>query len=172
MRVSQQKCVVSHQTTVFERYEGSGVLATQELTLRCVAPPPTPSRLARRLAGMPSQLALRGPGPRHTRRRRASCPGVPSTPSSHMTPRPRRSSRSRPAASCCVSRRLSTIIVKLEYPAQKTAPHPIQRRYLAEQIVQLRRADEEERYASSQRQGRIDPNPHQIDAVIFALKRR
>src|SRR6202522_1525487 len=52
-----------------------------------------------------------------------------------------------------------------------TAPHPIQRRYLAEQIVRLRRADEEERYASSQRQGRIDANPHQIDAVIFALKR-
>src|SRR5437667_8497938 len=52
-----------------------------------------------------------------------------------------------------------------------TAPHPIQRRYLAEQIVRLRRADEEERYASSQRQGRIDPNPHQIDAVVFALRR-
>jgi superfamily II DNA or RNA helicase len=52
-----------------------------------------------------------------------------------------------------------------------TVPHPIQRRYLAEQIVRLRRADEESRYASSQRQGRIDPNPHQIDAVIFALKR-
>ncbi len=51
------------------------------------------------------------------------------------------------------------------------APHPVQRRYLAEQLVRLRRADEEERYASSQRQGRIDPNPHQIDAVIFALKR-
>src|SRR5262249_32151295 len=30
---------------------------------------------------------------------------------------------------------------------------------------------EELRYAASQRQGRIDPNPHQIDAVIFALKR-
>lgn len=50
-------------------------------------------------------------------------------------------------------------------------PHPIQRRYLAEELVRLRRADEEERYASSQRQGRNDPNPHQIDAVIFALKR-
>ena len=49
-----------------------------------------------------------------------------------------------------------------------TAPHPIQRRYLAEQIVCLRRADEEERYAS-QRQGRIDPNPHQIGPVIYAL---
>ena len=52
-----------------------------------------------------------------------------------------------------------------------TVPHPIQRRYLAEQVTRLRRADEEERYASSQRQGRVDPNPHQIDAVIFALKR-
>ena len=52
-----------------------------------------------------------------------------------------------------------------------TAPHPIQRRYLAEQLVRLRRADEQQRYAAAQRQGRIDPNPHQIDAVIFALKR-
>jgi SNF2 family DNA or RNA helicase len=51
------------------------------------------------------------------------------------------------------------------------APHPIQRRYLAEQLVRLRRADEQQRYAASQRHGRIDPNPHQIDAVIFALKR-
>ena len=51
------------------------------------------------------------------------------------------------------------------------APHPIQRRYLAERLVRLRRADEQQRYAASQRQGRIDPNPHQIDAVIFALKR-
>jgi ERCC4-related helicase len=51
-----------------------------------------------------------------------------------------------------------------------TVPHPIQRRYLAEQLVRLRRADEQQRYAAAQRQGRIDPNPHQIDAVIFALK--
>lgn len=50
-------------------------------------------------------------------------------------------------------------------------PHPIQRLYLAEQLVRLRRADEQQRYAAAQRQGRIDPNPHQIDAVIFALKR-
>src|ERR1043166_8585023 len=28
-----------------------------------------------------------------------------------------------------------------------------------------------ERYAAAQRQARIDPNPHQIDAVIFALRR-
>jgi superfamily II DNA or RNA helicase len=56
-------------------------------------------------------------------------------------------------------------------PPSVIVPHPIQRRYLAEQIVRLRRADEKQRYAASQRQGRIDPNPHQIDAVIFALKR-
>src|SRR5215472_1747604 len=61
--------------------------------------------------------------------------------------------------------------ISLEPVEGQRPPHPIQRRYLAEQIVRLRRADEEERYASSQRQGRIDPNPHQIDAVIFALKR-
>src|SRR5437016_13825383 len=48
---------------------------------------------------------------------------------------------------------------------------PIQRRLLAEDLVRLRRPDEQRRYAASQRQGRIDPNPHQIDAVIFALKR-
>lgn len=52
-----------------------------------------------------------------------------------------------------------------------TVPHPIQRRYLAERLVRLRRADEKQRFAAAQRQGRIDPNPHQIDAVIFALKR-
>jgi hypothetical protein len=52
-----------------------------------------------------------------------------------------------------------------------TAPHAIKRRYVAEQLVRLQRADEQQRYASAQRQGRIDPNPHQIDAVIFALKR-
>lgn len=49
--------------------------------------------------------------------------------------------------------------------------HPIQRRWLAEQLVRLRRADEQRRYAASQRRGRIDPNPHQIHAVIFALSR-
>ncbi len=49
--------------------------------------------------------------------------------------------------------------------------HPIQRRWLAEQLVRLRRADERHRYAASQRRGRIDPNPHQIHAVIFALGR-
>src|SRR5216684_7498915 len=66
--------------------------------------------------------------------------------------------------------RLGTLRVQI-MPDQLTAPHPIQRRYLAEQLVRLRRADEQQRYAASQRQGRIDPNPHQIEAVIFALAR-
>ena len=48
---------------------------------------------------------------------------------------------------------------------------PIQRRLLAEDLVRLRRPDEQRRYAACQRQGRIDPNPHQIDAVVFALRR-
>ena len=49
--------------------------------------------------------------------------------------------------------------------------HPIQRRYLAEDLIRLRRSDEQHRVASSQRRGRVDPNPHQIDAVVFALRR-
>src|SRR5262245_22953467 len=52
-----------------------------------------------------------------------------------------------------------------------TAPHPIHRRMLAEDMMRLRRAHEDRRYATSQRRGRIDPNPHQIDAVVFALER-
>jgi superfamily II DNA/RNA helicase len=42
---------------------------------------------------------------------------------------------------------------------------------LAEDLVRVHRPDDRERYAASQRQARIDPNPHQIDAVIFALRR-
>jgi hypothetical protein len=49
--------------------------------------------------------------------------------------------------------------------------HPFNRRFLAEDLVRVRRPDDRERYAASQRQARIDPNPHQIDAVIFALRR-
>ena len=37
--------------------------------------------------------------------------------------------------------------------------------------MRRRRSDEHARTASSQRQGRIDPNPHQVDAVMFALGR-
>jgi hypothetical protein len=46
-----------------------------------------------------------------------------------------------------------------------TTAHPIQRLYLAEDLVRRRRADEHRRYAASQRAARIDPNPHQIDEV-------
>jgi adenine-specific DNA-methyltransferase len=42
---------------------------------------------------------------------------------------------------------------------------------LAEDLVRLRSAKERRRYLASQRSARIDPNPHQIDAVIFALER-
>jgi hypothetical protein len=53
----------------------------------------------------------------------------------------------------------------------KALNHPIHRRYFAEDLVRLRRATERRRQAASQRQGRIDANPHQIDAVMFALER-
>jgi superfamily II DNA or RNA helicase len=49
--------------------------------------------------------------------------------------------------------------------------HAFNQRILAEDLVRIRRPDDRERYAASQRQARIDPNPHQIDAVIFALRR-
>ena len=49
--------------------------------------------------------------------------------------------------------------------------HPIHRRFEAEDLVRLRRSSEQRRYAASQRLGRIDPNPHQVDAVMFALRR-
>ncbi len=49
--------------------------------------------------------------------------------------------------------------------------HPIHRRYYAEALVRLRRAGERRRQVASQRSGQVDPNPHQIDAVMFALRR-
>ena len=52
-----------------------------------------------------------------------------------------------------------------------TTFHPIQRRYSAEDLLRLRRSDEKRRYIAPQRAARIDPNPHQIDAVVFALSR-
>lgn len=49
--------------------------------------------------------------------------------------------------------------------------HPAQRRYLAEDLVRRRRSDEQRRYSAPQRAAKIDANPHQVDAVIFALAR-
>jgi adenine-specific DNA-methyltransferase len=51
------------------------------------------------------------------------------------------------------------------------ALHPAQRRYIAEDLMRRRRSDEQRRYAAPQRAAKIDANPHQIDAVIFALAR-
>lgn len=47
----------------------------------------------------------------------------------------------------------------------------VQRLLDAEDLVRRRRADEHRRHVASQRSARVDPNPHQIDAVIFALSR-
>ncbi|MGI8961545.1 MAG: SNF2-related protein [Bryobacteraceae bacterium] len=55
--------------------------------------------------------------------------------------------------------------------AQHICLHAFNQRILAEELVRVRRPDDRERYAAAQRQARIDPNPHQIDAVIFALRR-
>ena len=55
--------------------------------------------------------------------------------------------------------------------ALSMVPHPIHRRYCAEELVRLRRAGEKRRYVAAQRRGRVDPNPHQIEAVMFALER-
>src|SRR5688572_5670591 len=51
-----------------------------------------------------------------------------------------------------------------------TPLHAIQRRYFVEDLLRKRRADEHQR-SGAVRRGRIDPNPHQIDAVMFALSR-
>lgn len=47
----------------------------------------------------------------------------------------------------------------------------VQRLLDAEDLVRRRRADDYRRQIASQRSGRVDPNPHQIEAVIFALAR-
>jgi adenine-specific DNA-methyltransferase len=49
--------------------------------------------------------------------------------------------------------------------------HPAQLRYLVEDLVRLRRSDEPRRSTSPHRAAKVDPNPHQIEAVIFALAR-
>src|ERR1700712_3843811 len=62
-------------------------------------------------------------------------------------------------------------LMSLPVPEGPVGLHAFNRRLLAEDLVRARRPDDRERYAASQRQARIDPNPHQIDAVIFALRR-
>jgi hypothetical protein len=48
--------------------------------------------------------------------------------------------------------------------------HAVQRRFLIEDLIRKRRSGEHQRSGAARR-GRIDPNPHQIDAVMFALGR-
>jgi len=48
---------------------------------------------------------------------------------------------------------------------------PIERRLLAEDLVRLRRPEEQRAMSAIPRFGRIDANPHQIDAIVFALGR-
>jgi adenine-specific DNA-methyltransferase len=50
-------------------------------------------------------------------------------------------------------------------------PHPLQRLLRIEELVRRRRPDDHRRHVASQRAARIDANPHQIDAVVFALAR-
>jgi hypothetical protein len=64
--------------------------------------------------------------------------------------------------------------VPLPTPGAAPSPgplHPAQRRYLAEDLVRRRRSDEQRRYAAPQRAAKIDANPHQVNAVVFALSR-
>ena len=49
--------------------------------------------------------------------------------------------------------------------------HSLQRRIPVEELTRRRGPEEGRRYAASQRSGRIDPNPDQLDAVVFALRR-
>ncbi len=49
--------------------------------------------------------------------------------------------------------------------------NPVARRIRVEEVTLLREAGSPWRFAASQRVAKIDPNPHQIDAVIFALRR-
>ena len=47
----------------------------------------------------------------------------------------------------------------------------IQRRLLLEQLLRKRRASDYERYVESFRRAAVDANPHQLEAVAFALGR-
>jgi superfamily II DNA or RNA helicase len=49
--------------------------------------------------------------------------------------------------------------------------HLLHRLLRVEELVRRRRADEHRRQFAAQRAARIDPNPHQISAVIFALRK-
>lgn len=52
-----------------------------------------------------------------------------------------------------------------------TPLHPLQWRTLAEDVVRRRSAGDPRRMVAPQRAAHIDPNPHQLEAVVFALRR-
>ena len=52
-----------------------------------------------------------------------------------------------------------------------TTPASLQHRLLLEQLLRKRRASDYERYVESFRRAAVDPNPHQLEAVAFALGR-
>src|SRR5690242_15401758 len=52
-----------------------------------------------------------------------------------------------------------------------TAPHPLQLQWRCRELLRLRSSSDRLRYGAAIRAGRIDPNPHQIEAVRFALDR-
>lgn len=77
------------------------------------------------------------------------------------------------AVALLLGRRYNRLLVGVAVKANrpKVSAHPIHRLYYAEELVRARRASERRRQIASQRRARIDPNPHQIDAVMFALRR-
>ena len=55
--------------------------------------------------------------------------------------------------------------------ADHSALHPLQRQWRCRELLRLRSSSDQLRYGATVRAGRIDPNPHQIEAVRFALQR-
>jgi hypothetical protein len=55
--------------------------------------------------------------------------------------------------------------------ANRSTPHPLQRQWRCRELLRLRSSSDRFRYGAAIRAGRIDPNPHQIEAVRFALER-
>ena len=59
-------------------------------------------------------------------------------------------------------------------PSPTALPHPLhpaQRRYLAEDLIRLRRSNEQRRYAAPQRAANVGPSPHQIEAGLVIAHR-
>lgn len=55
--------------------------------------------------------------------------------------------------------------------SENRASHPLQRLWRTHELLRLRSSSDRLRAGAALRAGRIDPNPHQIEAVRFALER-